>query len=129
MQSIKNSFIVKHKIWIENQEGEGLLGDGRWKLLMAIQETGSLKLAMDKLNLSYRKTWNNLQKLEELLGFEVVQTSRGGKEKGSSTLTPKGILLVKAYENYHAEFDILVQEKCKKFTSELNNLMKPDNSL
>ncbi|MEI6346825.1 MAG: LysR family transcriptional regulator [Bacteroidota bacterium] len=117
-------FSVKYKVWIENHEGEGILGDGKWKLLKAIQETGSLKLAIEKLNLSYRKTWNNLQKLELLLGFEVIETTRGGVEKGSATLTPKGIAIVQAFEEFHNRFDDSLQKACNSFSKDLNKVIE-----
>jgi len=122
-QKDSNLFEVKYKFWVENQDGEGILGDGRWKLLMAIQETGSLKLAIEKLNLSYRKTWNNLQKLEALLGFPVIETSRGGAEKGSATLTPVGLALVNAFAAFHQQMDNSMQKKCDEFSAELNKII------
>lgn len=43
----------KHKFWIEDQDGVSILGDGKYKLLKTIQETGSFKHAVEKLDLSY----------------------------------------------------------------------------
>lgn len=122
-QKAEGLFSVKYKFWIENQDGEGVLGDGRWKLLIAIQETGSLKLAIEKLNLSYRKTWNNLQKLETLLGFPVIETTRGGAEKGSAMLTPKGVALVNMFADFHKQMDNSMQKKLTEFSAELNKII------
>jgi molybdate transport system regulatory protein len=123
-----NPFIVKYKVWLENNDGEGILGDGKWKLLQAIQDTGSLKLAIEKLDLSYRKTWNNLQKLEALLGFDVIETTRGGAEKGSATLTSKGIAIVKAFEEFHSRFDKSLQQACNSFSLELNGILNQSST-
>ena len=80
MSSKYENIRLNYKIWLETKDELGILGDGKWLLLKAISETGSLKLAMEKLNLSYRKTWNNLQQIEERLGFPILDTQRGGAE-------------------------------------------------
>ena len=55
---------LNYKIWLESSDREGILGDKKCELLRAIEETGSLNDAMKKLNLTYRKTWDNLRKIE-----------------------------------------------------------------
>ena len=73
---------LNYKFWFETTDNKGILGDGKWKLLKLIEQTGSLKLAIEQSGLTYRKTWNNLRKIEKLLGFPILETSRGGAEGG-----------------------------------------------
>jgi molybdate transport system regulatory protein len=87
MNSRYENIRLNYKIWLETKDELGILGDGKWQLLKAISETGSLKLAMEKLNLSYRKTWNNLQQIEERLGFPILNTQRGGTDGGGKNLS------------------------------------------
>ncbi|MFZ4741941.1 MAG: winged helix-turn-helix domain-containing protein [Bacteroidales bacterium] len=119
MNSKYENIRLNYKIWLETQDELGILGDGKWLLLKAISETGSLKLAMEKLNLSYRKTWNNLQQIEERLGFSILDTQRGGADGGKTTLTKEGEKIVKAFDNFHTEFDTFIQQAFIKFKLEL----------
>lgn len=95
----------KQKIWLETQDGENIFGDGKYKLLKTIEETGSLKLAMENLGLSYRKTWDKLKRIEKTLGFEIVRSTRGGSDGGSSEITEEGKKILAAFEKFHAEHD------------------------
>jgi molybdate transport system regulatory protein len=105
MEKIKN-YYIKYKIWIENSEGESLFGDGKWELLTAIEETGSLKEAIEKMGWGYRSTWNKLQALEQKLGFQIIEKSRGGTGGGGQTvLTTKGKQFVDIFRKIHEESD------------------------
>lgn len=110
---------LNYKIWLEDSAGEGVLGDGKWILLKAIESEGSLTAATEKLNLSYRKTWNNLKKIEKKLGFPILDKTRGGKDGGGSTLTSEGKKLVKSFDKFHAEFDCVIQKAFEKFKKDL----------
>jgi len=113
---------LNYKVWLENNEGAGVLGDGKWLLLKAIEETNSFKAAAKKLNLSYRKTWNNMKQIEHLLGFELLETTSGGSDGGSSVLTPKAKLIVQAFNNFHQDFDVIIQTHFEKFLAELKKI-------
>ena len=112
---------LNYKIWLETEDQLGVLGDGKWVLLKAIDETGSLKNAIAKLGLSYRKTWNNLQQMEQRLGFPVLETSRGGSEKGNTVLTAEGKKIIRAFDRFHNRADKLMQKEFEKF---MENLQK-----
>ena len=119
MESKYSNINLNYKIWLETQNQLGILGDGKWVLLKAIEETGSLKAAMEKLNLTYRKTWNNLQQIEERLGFPILETTRGGADGGNTCLTEEGKRIVRAFDNFHNEFDVLINQAFDKFKKEL----------
>ncbi len=112
-----SSYRLKYKIWIENSEGINLLGDGKLNLLKAIKETGSLKAAIEKVGYTYRTTWNDLKKIEHRLGFQLIRTTRGGADGGSTELTEKGEELIKIFDSFHADLD----SKIENLSSELNN--------
>ena len=122
MKSKYNDLQLNYKIWLETKDGMGILGDGKWMLLKAISETGSLKQAMEKLNLSYRKTWNNLQQIEERLGFSIIETHRGGIDGGGKTcLTNEGEKIVRAFDNFHNQFDEFMQKASLEFMINLES--------
>ena len=100
-----NKLKIKYKIWLETDKHDGLLGDGKCRLLKTISKTNSLKKAIKLHSLTYRKTWDNLQKIEESLGFQLIDRHRGGKDGGKSMLTPQGQAILDAFENFHRKHD------------------------
>lgn len=112
---------LNYKIWLSGPDGHGILGDGKWKILKLIEEKGSLKAACDELGYTYRRTWGNLEKIEQTLGFPLLEKHRGGSEKGSTRLTPEGKKLVEAFDAFHGEADATIE---KAFTRLMDQLKK-----
>jgi molybdate transport repressor ModE-like protein len=120
MESKQYDFLPKYKIWLETSDGKGILGDGKWILLKTIEETGSLKDAIEKLGLSYRKTWNNLQQIEKRFGCPILETTRGGTDGGGNTyLTEEGKKIVRAFDKFHSTFDKQINEAFITFVDDL----------
>ncbi|MCW4006157.1 MAG: LysR family transcriptional regulator [Candidatus Bathyarchaeota archaeon] len=95
---IHNSHKPSAKIWIE-YKGEPLLGKGGAKILEAIEHEQSLTKAAKKLGMSYRYVWNYIQKVNEGLGQNVVETYKGGKAGGGGAkLTQTGKDLLGEYK-------------------------------
>jgi molybdate transport system regulatory protein len=109
-----------YKIWLSTREGKNLLGDGKWQILKAIEKHGSLKAATIALGLTYRRTWGDLQRIEDELGFRLLAKSRGGAEGGKSSLTPAGKLLVKAFDDFHARADVFMEEAFSNFRKSMS---------
>ena len=110
---------LNYKIWLESAEHKGILGDKKCELLKAIDETGSLNDAMKKLNLTYRKTWDNLRKIERELGFPLIKPTRGGAEGGSTVLTAEGKIIIKAFDKFHSEYDQIILRGFEKILHDL----------
>lgn len=117
--SIEKNLTIKYKIWLETDDSDGILGDGKWKLLKAISESGTLTEAMKKSGLSFRKTWNNLNKIEEMLGFPIIQKQRGGIKGGKTTLTPQGQAIVNAFDKFHQKYDVILSQALKEMLDEI----------
>jgi molybdate transport system regulatory protein len=113
------NIILKYKIWLETNEKAGVLGDGKWRLLKAIDETGCLTDAMKKLGLSYRKTWDNLVKIEETLGFKIVEKQRGGASGGKTVLTKEGKAIVDAFDKFHDKYDAIISQGLEEMLEEI----------
>ena len=114
-----NNILFHHKIWLSTGDDKGILGDGKWLILKAIEETGSLMGACLKLNLTYRRTWGDLKKIEQQLGFSLLEKSRGGKNGGSSSLSPQGQLLVNAFDRFHQKVDSVIKDAFDEFKASL----------
>ncbi|MFA5302757.1 MAG: LysR family transcriptional regulator [Bacteroidales bacterium] len=113
-----NSLHFKYKFWIEDQDGVSIFGDGKYRLLKTIQETGSFKHAVEKLDLSYRKTWDKVRAIEERLGYPILDTKQGGPAGGTTTLTPEGIQLMEIFEKLHRLCDPFFAEMTQNIYTE-----------
>ncbi len=115
---------LKYKFWIETESGEGILGEGKWLLLKAIRETGSLNAAVDEMNLAYRQTWDKLKKIEEQLGFKLMERHRGGAKGGSTVLTEKGERMVDFFDHLYAKTEAEMEGLFDEMMIELKKIMK-----
>lgn len=119
-----NNLRLNYKIWLETEEQVGVLGDKKCELLRAIDETGSLNDAMKKLGLTYRKTWDNLRRIENELGFALIKPTRGGVEGGNTVLTLEGKIVIAAFEKFHAEYDSIIQNGFETILADLKTKIK-----
>ena len=111
---------LKHRVWLENIYGHDIVGNGKFELLLCIDELESLVSAADKLNISYRKAWGNLREIEQHLGFPIVDKSRGGKEGGRTSLNHEGKKLINAYKEYLDDIDKLMRDAARSFWAKVN---------
>ena len=88
---------VNCKVWLYSVATEGVFGDGKLRLLEAIDRTGSLQQACAELEISYRKAWGDLRKAEKCLGMRLVTPLHGGRNGGSTSLSPDAQRLIAAY--------------------------------
>src|SRR5438094_7379668 len=71
----------KLRVWVTF--GDDLkFGDGRARLLEAIEQRGSLKKAAEAFEMSYRNAWGYLRELEHAAGFKFVERAPGGGPEG-----------------------------------------------
>jgi molybdate transport system regulatory protein len=89
------------KVWLER--GDDLaLSEWRLELLKAVDETGSLSQAAERLGVPYRTCWYKLKAIEEALGLKLLTTYSGGEEGGHSELTPAARDLLARFERVTA---------------------------
>ncbi len=91
------SFKIRSRIWIEADE-HVFLGEGRVRLLKAIDETGSLSKAAKSLEMSYKKAWKLIDSVNKSTKKPVIIMSVGGKNGGGAELTDYGRALINAFE-------------------------------
>lgn len=112
---------LKHKVWLENLYGQDIVGDGKFDLLLCIDELESITACSERLGISYRKAWGNLREIEQRLGFSVVEKHRGGKEGGKTTLNSEGKKLIEAYKEFLVEIESLMHDSAKRFWAKVND--------
>ena len=66
------------------------MGPGKADLLAAIQETGSIAGAGRKLGMSYQKTRQMLDEMNQSFASPVVEGFKGGAQGGGAQLTEMG---------------------------------------
>jgi molybdate transport system regulatory protein len=110
---------AKFKLWLSTKDIEGVFGDGKWRLLQAIESTGSLTAASESLKISYRKAWGDIQKAQEALNRPLVEKHRGGNQGGQSALTVQGKKWVKAYTRFRSDIEKATEKAYQKYIMEL----------
>ena len=92
MNTEKPQFVIRNKIWIENAHGHVVFGLGRYRMLDAIERTGSLQAAAAEMKMSYKALWLRIRTSEERMRKSlVVRKGRG------SQLTPFARNLMKQF--------------------------------
>jgi len=104
-----NKYNISYRFWITHNE-EPFLGKGRVALLLKIQELGSLKKASEALKMSYRKAYYSISHINKVCDKPVVIIRRGGKNGGSSKLTPHGIELIERFKKLSDKFDVFTND-------------------
>ena len=122
LENIRNGNIISEKVEKYNEEilrpsinvslaKEEVFLNARIKtLILLIDETQSVRKACDRMGLSYGKAWNMLNKLEDSLGYQIIIRKHGGSKGGGTALTDKGILFLKAYQEYEKKVLLYSQE-------------------
>ena len=103
---------VGYKVWIDN-DGKAF-GEGPYQVLKGVEETGSLHQASMQLNMSYRKAWLMIQKMEKRLGFPLLERKVGGMSGGGSHITPEGKKFMKSYEGFRQDVKNVIEDTFKK---------------
>lgn len=116
---LNDSIEPRCKIWFSTADIKGVMGDGKFKLLQAIDECGSLRAAAEKLKISYRKAWGDLKKCETGLGLQLIEKVRGGSKGGATRLTEKGHALLTAYERFRSDIDTQIEASFNTFIKDI----------
>ena len=102
---------LKSKTWMENQYGDLLFGKGKTEILEAIDNFGSIAKAAEHLNMSYKKAWSHIQILQKNLDDVLVETQKGGGERGGTILTPAAHEYMVKYKQLQKEIEAFANER------------------
>ena len=78
-------------------------GPGAHQLLQLTGETESLLEACRRMGISYSKGRKIISNLERQMDCHILESTRGGKAGGASTLTPEGRELIRRYSAFCRE--------------------------
>ncbi len=104
---------VEYKFWVV--EDEVILGDGGFRLLTLIDKNGSISQATAEMEISYRKAWDRIKKMEKRYNKPLVKTHTGGTLGGGASLTPEAKELLKRYSFFRDEVDKSIKNSFQKY--------------
>ena len=97
---------------------EKSFGPGPMRLLMGVEETGSLHKSAQKMGMAYSKAWTLLKRLENQWGFPLIIRRTGGNSGGGSQLTVQGKNLLERYKKMTEEVEQLTKNAFQKYFPE-----------
>jgi molybdate transport system regulatory protein len=101
----------KNKLWMVNEKGESVFGDGLAELIESIDKHHSMLEAAKELKMSYRYALHRITLAEERLGQALVVRVRGGaKGGGSSEVTPYGRELAMRFRKAQSEIIVFLEK-------------------
>jgi molybdate transport system regulatory protein len=77
---------------------EVALGPGKVDLLALVAETGSIRAAAHRMDMSYMRAWTLIQTMNGCFKRPLVETARGGQQHGGAALTKVGRQALQLYQ-------------------------------
>jgi len=111
------TYSIKSRIWIENEQGI-FLGEGRIKLLKAIEKQGSLSKAAKSMGMSYKKAWNLVDAINKSATQPMVTKATGGYGGGGTKLTQFGLEKITQFEAMKKRCWDFIEQETKAFNNE-----------
>ncbi len=102
---------VELKIYLD---GKGF-GPGPMRLLMGIEQEGSLQASAQKMGMAYSKAWKTIRMIESEWGIQFLIRKTGGKNGGGSTLTEEGRDLLYRYQKMLTEIECATDSAFEKY--------------
>lgn len=130
MTDNKKRFHTRSKIWIEDDDNNVVFGLGRFRMLNAIKEHGSLLGASKALNMGYRAIWSRIRSTEERLGAPLLIKQQGGARGGGSQLTPLAECLLEEFQKVYKNIEKMTDEEFEKTLGNyicINRMDETDN--
>lgn len=78
------------RITLVDENGDKFFGEGPYRLLTLVEETGSLRKAAQTMGMAYTKALRILNHAEEVLGYALTERTVGGASGGGTRLTQEG---------------------------------------
>jgi molybdate transport system regulatory protein len=114
--------------WVQGEiKLAGTLDTRMLSLLKAIENSGSINQAAKDLGLSYKGTWQIIERANNFSPKALISTATGGRKGGGTSLTTAGQALLKLYTELEAEHKIFLQQINQRLESsaEMLLLLKP----
>jgi molybdate transport system regulatory protein len=101
---------VRTNVWIE-KEGQVALSRWRVALLQAVEDTGSISAAAQRMGIPYHRAWDKIHECEQRLGISLISTQTGGVGGGGARLTAEGAEYVRRFQQFNQGLDKLITQR------------------
>ena len=101
---------LRIKCWVED-DGEKFYGPGPNQLIKKIQQEGSLSKAATEMNMSYKKAWELIQRLNQHSHKPLVILKKGGSHGGGAEVTPYALEVVKSFDELENQISTLIEKQ------------------
>lgn len=95
-----NEQLIRPELSISLSREKAFFDEKTAMLLSLVEETGSVRRACERMQISYSGGWNIIRALESQLHFPLLERSQGGASGGESRLTERGKRLLGCYQRY-----------------------------
>jgi molybdate transport system regulatory protein len=100
-------------LWVERDDLV-VLSLWRVQLLEAIEATGSINAAAERMQVQYHRAWDRLQEMERGLGVPLVERHVGGPGGGGARLTEAGRQYVARFNIFARGVETLIAEQFRQ---------------
>lgn len=108
------SYAVNGSLWIEGN-GIRFFGPGPVELLEHIERTGSINKAAKAMNMSYKKAWELVNRMNTQAETPFVLTSIGGEDGGGSTISEESKQMIHYYHRLRERFRAFMEKESNDF--------------
>lgn len=106
---------IKPALKISLVGNEKFFGKGIEELLTLIDKYGTVTKACNIMGLSYSKAWKIINRLENEIGFKIVEGKAGGTSGGKTTLTNDAKELLSKYSKFAKDVEKYADKSYKKY--------------
>jgi len=78
-------------------------GPGKADLLEKVAQTGSIGAAAARMGMSYVRAWSLIQEMNKCFKQPMIESVRGGHERGGAALTPTGRRVLTLYRQLETD--------------------------
>lgn len=109
-----NSAILRPVLHMQLEQEKAFFSERLKLLLFLIADTRNMYISCQYSGISGSKAWDMINKLEQNLGYQVVQRYRGGRTGGCTILTQEAEEFLRAYQAFEEKICQAAQEEYQK---------------
>lgn len=104
--SKKNNSDLQYSMRVKVFKKDHVFGPGIVEILKLVDQNQSLAASYKIMGLSSSKGWKLIKRAEDDLGFELIESTTGGKGGGHSSLTEEGREILGKYQAFIRDLSV-----------------------
>jgi molybdate transport system regulatory protein len=98
------------------------LGPGKADVLRGIRDTGSISATGRLTGMSYKRTWQLVDRMNHDFREQLIQTNTGGASGGGASLTAAGVKVLTLYESIIGNTMDVIAKDMRQLNQMLNDI-------